>query len=311
MSLPKLNQTRSVDFQQQYELLDFGDGRKLERFGDLIVDRPTPVAACAKRSAPELWNHADLSFRRLSEQNGQWKRQTPLAKELCGQGTTNSWRMNAGRFSLRLRPSPVGQLGIFPEQAENWRWIQRQLASFKGQHQPRVLNLFAYTGGSTLAAATAEKVAAEVVHVDAAKNIVKWASDNAALSGLESVSIRWIVEDARRFVEREAKRGNRYDGFIVDPPSYGHGPKNEAWKIQKDLLPLLQACRSLLSDQLQFFLLTCHTPEFSEADLQAMFSDALFGTCGCGARSSALSLRTSDQRTLPAGNSVRWSRTSP
>jgi 23S rRNA (cytosine1962-C5)-methyltransferase len=173
-------------------------------------------------------------------------------------------------------------------------------------HDPlKVLNLFAYTGGSTLAAAAA---GAEVVHVDAAKNTVNWARENARLSGLENAPIRWIVEDALKFVEREVRRGNQYDAVILDPPSYGHGPDGNPWKIGEHLLPLLEACGELTQQSRAFLLLTCHSPGYGPAELEAYLADAVFGSCQAGATAHELSLPTEDGRALPAGVAVRWPR---
>jgi 23S rRNA (cytosine1962-C5)-methyltransferase len=166
-----------------------------------------------------------------------------------------------------------------------------------------VLNLFAYTGGSTLAAAAA---GAEVTHIDAAKNVVAWARENAKASGLGEAPIRWITEDAAKFVRREVRRGNRYDAVILDPPSYGHGPKGEAWKLSTDLPALLSGCTELMADRKAFFLLTCHTPGFGPAELEALVSDTLFGRCQQGVTTRNLALTTADGRRLPCGTAARW-----
>jgi 23S rRNA (cytosine1962-C5)-methyltransferase len=166
-----------------------------------------------------------------------------------------------------------------------------------------VLNLFAYTGGSTLAAAAA---GASVTHVDAAKNIVAWARRNAELSGLADAPIRWIAEDATTFVRREVRRGNRYDGLILDPPSYGHGPKGEVWKVERHLAPLLTSCRDLLSDRRAFLLLTCHSPGFGPAELEALLADTIFGSCQGGVVARELSITAADARKFVCGAVARW-----
>jgi 23S rRNA (cytosine1962-C5)-methyltransferase len=166
-----------------------------------------------------------------------------------------------------------------------------------------VLNLFAYTGGSTMAAAAA---GARVVHVDSAKNTVGWARSNAAAAGLEESPIRWIVEDASKFVAREVKRGNSYDAVILDPPSYGHGPSGETWKLDEDLIPLLQNCAKLTADSRAFILLTCHSPGFGPAEAEAYLADAVFGHCSAGANARALNLKTASERKLNAGIVARW-----
>lgn len=277
-----------------YELLDFGRGRKLERFGPLVLDRPSPAAEGIAPAREQLWRDASAKFERTSDDEGSWHWATTKQA---------SWPLMYQHFTLQLKPTAVGHLGVFPEQVENWDWLRLRIAA--ARRPLKVLNLFAYTGGSTLAAATA---GAEVVHVDAAKNIVAWARRNAELSGLGDKPIRWIAEDAPRFVARELKRGNRYDAVILDPPSYGHGPRGEAWKLATDLAPLLADCAKLVSHAPAFFLLTCHTPGFGPAELEALLSETLFGRCQQGVVAKSLSLSTSDGRKLPCGTVARWPR---
>jgi 23S rRNA (cytosine1962-C5)-methyltransferase len=212
---------------------------------------------------------------------------------------------NAAGFRLKLEPLPSGQVGVFPEQRENWSWIAQQTARGLVQRNrpPRVLNLFAYTGGSTLAAAAA---GAEVVHIDAAQNIVDKARVNAELSGLADRPIRWIAEDATRFCQRELKRGNQYDGIILDPPTYGHGPKGENWKISEHLLPLLELCGQLTKESRAFVLLSCHSPGIGPAELSAYLAEGIFGHCGQPPKSGDLYLETSDGRQLHSGTYARW-----
>jgi 23S rRNA (cytosine1962-C5)-methyltransferase len=195
---------------EEYQLLDFGEGRRLERFGQAIVDRPCPVAEETGKAEPALWQAADVRFDFRDPKAGHWAVTGRLP---------HPWVVRSAPLAFELKTTPLGQIGLFPEQADNWRWISKQveLGSEAGSSL-RVLNLFAYTGGSTLAAAA---TGAEVVHIDAAKNIVAWARRNARLSGLEDCPIHWIVEDVRKFVRRELRRGSRYDAVILDPPSYG------------------------------------------------------------------------------------------
>ena len=197
-------------------------------------------------------------------------------------------------------------MGLFPEQAENWEWILEQCrlsVSQRPAERPKILNLFAYTGGSTLAAAAA---GAEVVHVDAAKNVVAWARRNAELSGLADAPVRWIAEDAVKFVKRELRRGNRYDAVILDPPSYGHGPRGEVWRLAKHLPRLLSLCGELTAGRLQFMLLTCHTPGYDAAALREMLLEAVGGEGTAAARQ--LTLRSAAGRELPSGVAVRWAK---
>jgi 23S rRNA (cytosine1962-C5)-methyltransferase len=207
---------------------------------------------------------------------------------------------------LGLRTTPAGQVGVFPEQAANWDWIGKRVRA--AQRPLKVLNLFAYTGGSTLAAAAA---GAEVVHVDAARNVVQWARDNADLSGLSEAPIRWIDEDAGKFVRRELRRGNRYDAVILDPPSYGHGPKGEPWKIVQHLPGLLADCADVTKGQLAFVVLSCHSPGFGPAELEALVHDAFFGACQQGAVGRDMWLRSTDGRGLTAGSVARWPEMNP
>lgn len=275
----------------QYELVDFGDGRKLERFGAFLLDRPC-AAAVDPPAHPPAWTQASARYQRLKQDRGRW---TP------GSALPADWRVACSDLVFELRATEFGHLGLFAEQAGNWNWIDKQVR--RAGRKLRVLNLFAYTGGSTLAAAAA---GASVVHVDAARNTVAWARRNAELSGLGDAPIRWIVDDASKFVSRELRRGNRYDAVILDPPTYGHGPQQEAWKIGQQLLPLLAQCAELTSEQRAFILLTCHSPGYGPAELQASLADAIFGSCQSGATAKQLCLETQDGRRLHSGVVARW-----
>ncbi len=270
----------------QYELLDFGAGRKLERFGQFVLDRATPSAEGYQLVEPALWNSAHHRFLR---DGGGWRFQNPQPP--C-------WTVQHGPLSFQLTPSEAGQIGLFPEQASNWDWLSQQIAV--SATPCKVLNLFAYTGGSTLAAAAA---GAEVVHIDAASSVVERARRNAELSGLADRPIRWITEDAVKFVDRELRRGNRYNAVILDPPSYGHGTSGRAWKLAQDLPPLLEKLAQLTIDHRAFVLLTCHTPGFDAAALAALLKTTL----GRGAiEHGALALQASTGRSLPSGHYARW-----
>lgn len=292
----------------QYQLLDFGGGRKLERFGEWIIDRPCPPAENATAANPSLWKQAHLKFQRTQGLHGKWKLLREQDVSAFGKNgeSFETWSIQfQHRFRLNLQLSPVGHLGVFAEQASNWDWIIKQVERIqRGLAEPvKVLNLFAYTGGSTLAAASA---GAQVTHIDSAGNIVARARENAALSNLADAPIRWIQEDAMLFCQRELKRGNQYHGVILDPPSYGHGPKNQVWKIGKHLRPLLELAGELTQQQRGFVLLTNHSPDFSSADLEASFADAIFGSCGAGARASRMSLTSAEGNRLDAGCVVRF-----
>jgi len=294
----------------EYELIDFGNGRRLERFGPVVLDRPWPAVADIEPQKPQLWHQADARFEGPQAGRGRWVFRRPLPE---------TWAIELDGLRLRLKPTPWGQVGLFPEQRANWRWIRRVLgqpaANDKTCHAAghtaaaqvagpwmRVLNLFAYTGGSTLAAAAC---GAEVVHVDAAANIVSWARQNAALSGLEGRQIRWIVEDAQKFVRRELRRGNKYEGVILDPPSYGHGPHGEVWRLSKHLRGLLERCAELLAERARLLVLSCHTPRYGPARLKALVAEAL-GTQAGQIEAGPLEIRTRDGRAMPCGQVVRW-----
>jgi 23S rRNA (cytosine1962-C5)-methyltransferase len=309
------------------QLLDFGDGRRLEQFGDMVLDRPCPAAESFQRARPEMWKEADTRFAGRENEKGQWTDRRELPER---------WTISHGPLQFELKRTDFGHLGLFPEQAENWTWITESIRrlecgdssplSFAKRsklendlsphdesgdesphpRRPKILNLFAYTGGSTLAAAAA---GAEVVHVDAAKNIVAWARRNAELSGLAQASIRWIVEDAVKFVKRELKRGNRYDAMILDPPSYGHGPRGEVWRLSKHLPRLLSLCGELTGGRPKFMLLTCHTPGYEAERLAEMLREHCLPDMPASSgqmEAGLLSLRAADGRQLPSGVAVRW-----
>ncbi len=275
----------------QYELLDFGDGRRLERFGPLIIDRPAPAVESVARANADLWRSARARFERTDNGKPGWVFEGPLPEP---------WTIARGAARFELKPTPAGQVGLFPEQDDNWNWIAERAAE-NSSGPFCVLNLFGYTGASTLAAAAA---GAEVVHVDAAGNIVDWARRNATLSGLADKPIRWINEDAPKFVKRELRRGNRYQAVILDPPSYGHGRRGEVWRLSKHLPRLLQLCGELTAGQREFLLLTCHTPGYGPERLADMMTDALgdSGTVTAG----ELAIPSADGRQMPSGVFARW-----
>jgi len=288
-----------------YQLLDFGDGRKLERFGPWLLDRPCPAASMAAKANPPLWREATARGQgeragsgRWLQHGKSWKPREEITVTLRGAASATS--------TFYLAPLPSGQVGLFPEQQSNWRWISRQVDRAKRMEPEqtlKVLNLFAYTGGSTMAAVLA---GAEVTHVDAARSMVALARKNVAATAGQDLKVRWIVEDVVQFCRREVRRGNGYDGVILDPPSYGHGPKGQRWSIQRDLLPLLSLCGRLTEGRRVFVLATCHTPGIGPAELSAYLADGLFGHCGQPARTGSLPLKSSDGRQLPSGIYARW-----
>jgi len=251
-----------------YELLDFGQGRKLERFGDFLLDRPSPSAGDAVIRQSEFWKEIDAKFilDRQGSHRGHWVFFRHAHKQALSPATV--WPVRFPPITLELTCSPFGHLGVFPEQQANWERIADLLSQARKRNvPPTVLNLFSYTGGSTLAAVAA---GAKVVHIDSAKNLLAKARRNAEHSGLADAPIRWIAEDAVLFVNRELKRRQKYDAMILDPPSYGHGSQGKAWQINRDLPTLVQNCFDLLSDNPIFLLLTCHTPFFDEKKLSKL-----------------------------------------
>ena len=236
-----------ADGWQDFAVLDAGDGNKLERWKDAVLLRPDPQAVWRMEGNGA---EADAVYIRSSTGGGHWEFRRSLPE---------SWRLSYRELTFLVRPTGFKHTGLFPEQAVNWDWMAAQLAIWKAANparRPRVLNLFGYTGGATVANAFA---GAEVVHVDAAKGMVAWAKDNARESGLPDAPIRYIVDDCCKFVKRELRRGNRYDGIVMDPPSYGRGPGGELWKIENDLNPLVLDCAALLSDTPAFFLINSYT----------------------------------------------------
>ena len=238
-----------------YELMDSGDGRKYERFGNVSLVRPCSQALWRPES-PETWSRATATFDR--EDGNRWHNRGALPKE---------WTIETAGVRFRLSGTDFGHLGIFPEQRAQWNWIREnvkcKMESVKckiGGKRPTVLNLFAYSGGSTIAAAQG---GAEVCHLDASKGMVQWARENAALNGLKEHPIRWITDDAHKFMEREIRRGRRYDAIIFDPPTFGRGANGEMYKIERDLKKTLSLVRSLLSDSPLFVLFSSHTPGLS------------------------------------------------
>lgn len=273
----------------QYELIDFGDGEKLENFGGVLVRRESPVAAGPK-SVPGQWQGA-LRFRRQAAGNGSWS----------DTAVPQNWNVQHESIALTLRPTPFGHLGVFPEQASNWSWINSLPRDLSGL---QAINLFAYTGGTTLALAARN---ASVTHVDSAKNIVSWARANAVLSGLDEAPIRWLAEDAMTFVQREIRRGNRYDIVVADPPSYGRGPHNKSWKLSQDIEELLDLLAALTKSRCQMILFSCHTPEFNSARLRSIIGQR-FDICTGDLHAANMCLKCRDGRELQSGTCFRWRR---
>lgn len=286
---------------KDYEVLDCSDGEKLERWGNYILVRPDPQVIWNTPKEIKSWNKINGHYHRSSRGGGEWEFFS-LPKQ---------WTINYGSLTFNLKPFSFKHTGLFPEQAANWDWfsdIIRSEVKKRPSDQPvKVLNLFAYTGGATLSAALA---GASVTHVDASKGMVNWAKENSVSSGLEASPIRWLVDDCVKFVEREIRRGNKYDAIIMDPPSYGRGPKGEIWKIEDSVYHFIQLCTQLLSDNALFFLINSYTTGLQPAVLTYMLETTVKLKSGGKVESSEIGLPvTSNGLVLPCGASGRWCRT--
>ena len=291
-----------ADGWNDYEVIDCSQGEKLERWGDYLLVRPDPQVIWDTPKKENGWRKMNGHYHRSSKGGGEWEF-FQLPKEWTIQ---YSLPINK-KLTFHLKPFSFKHTGLFPEQAANWNWFSQLIADAvsKGR-QVKVLNLFAYTGGATLAAAAA---GASVTHVDASKGMVTWAKENAISSGLKDAPIRWLVDDCVKFVEREIRRGNHYDAIIMDPPSYGRGPKGEIWKIEESVYPLIQLCSQILTDNPLFFLINSYTTGLQPAVLSYMISTVL-GTANGTVTASEIGLPVSSNGlVLPCGASGRYEAT--
>jgi 23S rRNA (cytosine1962-C5)-methyltransferase len=284
------------DAEGGYTLLDSGNEMKLEQIGPYRLIRPSPQAVWQPR-LPELeWKRIDGVYVRSSDGGGAWEWRRKVARE---------FDILYNDLLLRIKLTNFGHLGLFPEQAANWDWLRSIIRARMNRTNDRnlhVLNLFGYTGGSSLAASQA---GAHVVHVDAAKGVVDWARKNAQLSALDERPIRWITDDALKFLKREQRRENGYQGIILDPPSFGRGPKGEVFKIEDDLMPLLDACREILARDALFVLYSCHTPGFTPLVLENQL-EAIVNLSKGKIESGEMVVADSNGRLLPSGAFARW-----
>ena len=275
-----------------YRLIDTKSGERLERWGNITLIRPDPQVIWQTAPLTDLWNHADGHYHRSKSGGGQWEyRKKP----------PESWQIRYRDLTFIVRPTGFKHTGLFPEQAVNWDWMQETI---RNAGRPiRVLNLFAYTGGATLACAAA---GAEVCHVDAAKGMVAWAKENAAASGVREAPVRWIVDDCQKFVEREIRRGKRYDAVIMDPPSYGRGPGGEVWKLEQNLWPFVSLCADVLSEEPLFLLINSYTTGLSPTVLSYVSESIFSRRFGGHAESRELGLPVTESGlVLPCGASCR------
>ena len=277
-----------------YEIIDAGGGEKLERWGDVTLLRPDPQA---------VWpigrgnSKPDAHYIRSSSGGGHWEYNASLAE---------SWTIRWRELTFLVRPTGFKHTGLFPEQAVNWAWMQDIIrnAKLKSGEKPRVLNLFAYTGGATCALASA---GAEVVHVDAAKGMVNWARENARVSGLGDAPVRWIIDDCAKFVEREIRRGKTYDAIIMDPPSYGRGPGGEVWKLEDNLFPFVKLCSQVLSDKPLFVIINSYTTGLAPSVLGYMLHLLVAEKYGGRVTWDELGLPVTETGlALPCGATGRW-----
>lgn len=289
-----------ADGWNDYEVLDTSAGEKLERWGDYILVRPDPQVIWNTPHKVREWKQKNGHYHRSNKGGGQWE-----FFDLPEQ-----WEISYGNLKFHLKPFHFKHTGLFPEQAVNWEWSGNLIREAKKKNpgkKIKVLNLFAYTGGATVACADA---GAAVTHVDASKGMLTWAKENAAASGLANAPIRYLVDDCVKFVEREIRRGNHYDAIIMDPPSYGRGPKGEIWKIEEKIFPLVQLCTKVLADKPLFFLINSYTTGLQPAVLSYMLNLELKSRFGGTVEADEIGLpvRGKQGLVLPCGASGRWSR---
>ena len=282
---------------KDYEVLDTSQGEKLERWGNYILVRPDPQVIWDTPRTHKGWKQKNGHYHRSKKGGGEWE-----FFQLPQQWSIGYKTDTPQALTFQLKPFSFKHTGLFPEQAANWDWFGAKICACG--RPVKVLNLFAYTGGATLAAA---KAGASVTHVDASKGMVGWARENARASGLEAAPIRWIVDDCVKFVEREIRRGNNYDAIIMDPPSYGRGPKGEIWKIEDAIFPLIQLCSQLLSKEPLFFLVNSYTTGLAPAVLTYMLASALRQFNGAVDSQEVGLPVSSTGLVLPCGASGRWS----
>ena len=278
---------------KDYELIDTSFGERLERWGKIILIRPDPQIIWESEKKNPLWKQADARYKRSSTGGGQWQvyRQMPEV-----------WKINYGDLTFRLKTMGFKHTGIFPEQATNWDFAAEKIENAK--RPIKVLNLFGYTGAATLACM---KAGAEVTHVDASKGMVQWARDNAKVSGMDDLPVRWLVDDCVKFVQREQRRGNTYDGIIMDPPSYGRGPGGEVWKLEEQLFGLVNMCVPIMSENPLFFILNSYTAGLSPSVMEYLLGVLVKDKFGGKVSSDEIGLPVTETGlVLPCGSTAIW-----
>ncbi len=284
---------RVADKWQEYKIIDTSSGDKLESWGGITLVRPDPQIIWKTPKKTDMWEKADAVYHRSSKGGGEWEYKRKLPE---------SWQISYGDLRFVIRPTGFKHTGLFPEQAVNWDLMAGLI---KNAGRPiKVLNLFAYTGGATLACANA---GAAVSHVDASKGMVAWARENAAVSSLTDKPIRWLVDDCEKFVRREIRRGNFYDAVVMDPPSYGRGPGGEVWKLEDSIFDLVSLCAGVLSDKPLFFLLNSYTTGLSPSVMAYILSSVLAPRFGGGTSADEIGLMVeSSKLPLPCGSTAIW-----
>lgn len=282
---------------KDYELLDSGNGLKLERYGKIVFSRPDPEALWNYKLPTQTWDHADAIFVRRGTKS-EWNLKSTVPKQ---------WDIEFGGYKFIIKPTSFKHTGLFPEQLANWDWMKNVIEkNKKNYNEPiQVLNLFGYTGGATLACADA---GAEVTHVDGSKTAVAWARENAELSNLSDKPIRWIIDDCIMYLRREVKRGRKYDAILMDPPAFGHGPKDELWKIEENFLELIDLCNQVLSDNPLFVLINGYTAGYSPIAYQNCLLDMMKDAKGKIEIGELTIAESNSDRLLPCGIFARWER---
>ena len=285
---------RIADQWKDYELIDCSEGERLERWGDHILIRPDPQIIWSTPKNNRLWRSADARYLRSSTGGGRWEVYRPLPE---------SWSVRCGNLTFHVKPMGFKHTGVFPEQAVNWILTAEQIK--KAARPIKMLNLFAYTGCATVSALAA---GASVTHVDASRGMVAWAKENAAASGVGDCPVRWLVDDCKKFVERELRRGNKYDIILMDPPSYGRGPGGEVWKIEDEIFPLCSLCAGLLSEDPVLFMINSYTTGLSPSVMRYILSSVLPKGLGGGVASDEIGLPVTESGlVLPSGAAAVWS----
>lgn len=282
---------------KDYELLDSGNGLKLERYGKIVFSRPDPEALWNYKLPTQTWDHADAIFVRRGTKS-EWNLKSTVPKQ---------WDIEFGGYKFIIKPTSFKHTGLFPEQLANWDWMKNVIEkNKKNYNEPvQVLNLFGYTGGATLACADA---GAEVTHVDGSKTAVAWARENAEISNLADKPIRWIIDDCIMYLRREVKRGRKYDAILMDPPAFGHGPKDELWKIEENFLELIDLCKQVLSDKPLFVLINGYTAGYSPIAYENVLKDMMNDSKGNIEIGELTISESSSDRLLPCGIFARWER---